>query len=130
LLTRQRAVSGSADGSLPRFIVSAATVKRALCVLLVACVAFGTTSPLRAAPSADERLLSLAQLWGDIRYFDPWLAYRNIDWDAAALAAIPEVANASSSEGFAVAYLIAAKCRKWPKHNNIGRPHRDSVYRA
>lgn len=84
--------------------------KRALCALFVACVAFGTMSPLRAAPSADERLLSLAQLWGDIRYFDPWLAYRNVDWDAAALAAIPEVANASSSEGFAAAvqHMLAA----------------------
>jgi C-terminal processing protease CtpA/Prc len=79
------------------------TRKRALCALLVACVTFGTMSPLRAAPSADERLLSLAQLWGDIRYFDPWLAYRNVDWDAAALAAIPEVANASSNEAFASA---------------------------
>jgi C-terminal processing protease CtpA/Prc len=85
------------------------TRKRALCALLVACVAFGTTSPLHAALSANERLLSLAQLWGDIRYFDPWLAYRDVDWDAAALAAIPEVANASSSEAFAgaVQHMLA-----------------------
>ena len=60
-----------------------------LSALLVVCLAFVGAPRARAAPSPDERLFSLARLWGDVRYFDPWIAYRDVDWDAAALAAIP-----------------------------------------
>ena len=71
--------------------------------MLVVCLAFVGAPRARAAPSPDERLLSLARLWGDVRYFDPWIAYRDVDWDAAALAAIPQVESASSSAAYGAA---------------------------
>ncbi|MGC1380448.1 MAG: S41 family peptidase [Candidatus Baltobacteraceae bacterium] len=82
--------------------------ERAFSALLAVSIAFvaspsGRAAQAPAAPSPDERLFSLARLWGDVRYFDPWMAYRDIDWDAAALAAIPEVENASSSEAYRAA---------------------------
>ena len=75
---------------------------RMLSALLVVCLAFVGPPRARAAPSPDERLLSLARLWGDVRYFDPWI-YRDVDWDAAALAAIPQVESASSSAAYRAA---------------------------
>ena len=77
-----------------------------LSALLVVSLAFVGAPRARAAPSPDERLFSLARLWGDVRYFDPWIAYRDVDWDAAALAAIPQVENASSSAAYGAAVQI------------------------
>lgn len=38
-----------------------------------------------------ERLIALGKLWADIELFHPYLAYRDIDWDAALVEAIPKV---------------------------------------
>lgn len=38
-----------------------------------------------------ERLAGLGRLWGAVKYFHPYLAYREIDWDAALIKAIPQV---------------------------------------
>ena len=47
------------------------------------------------APDARlERLAGLARLWVAARYFHPALAYEDIDWDAALVAAIPRVDRA------------------------------------
>lgn len=73
-----------------------------------------TFHPIVAAPATPAsdpaaRLLSLARLWGDVEYFDPWLAYRTIDWSGAAVAAIPAVEQAASPKAFAdaVASMLA-----------------------
>ena len=29
-----------------------------------------------------ERLAALGKLWAAVKYFHPWLAYQDIDWDA------------------------------------------------
>jgi C-terminal processing protease CtpA/Prc len=38
-----------------------------------------------------ERLAALGRLWGAIKYFHPYLAYKNIDWDGALVRAIPQI---------------------------------------
>ncbi|HJQ22943.1 MAG TPA: S41 family peptidase [Blastocatellia bacterium] len=38
-----------------------------------------------------ERLAALGRLWGMVKYFHPYLAYKEIDWDAALIKAIPQV---------------------------------------
>jgi C-terminal processing protease CtpA/Prc len=51
--------------------------------------------PQAPAPDARlERLAGLARLWLDARYFHPALAHKDIDWDAALVAAIPRVDRA------------------------------------
>jgi C-terminal processing protease CtpA/Prc len=51
-----------------------------------------------------ERLVELGKLWGAIKYFHPYLAYReDIDWDAALVAAIPKVNAATNTEEYATA---------------------------
>ena len=65
-----------------------------------------------AAPSAQvqlDRQVHLAKLWGTVRYFHPYLAYRDLDWDAAAVAAIPRVRAAKTAGEYrqAVARMLA-----------------------
>ncbi|HEY0096810.1 MAG TPA: peptidase S41, partial [Archangium sp.] len=57
----------------------------------------------KALPSREERLESLARLWGQVRYRHPALAYKNIDWDAALVAAIPRVEAAKDRAAYAAA---------------------------
>lgn len=43
-----------------------------------------------------QRLASLCKLWGAVKYFHPYLAYKPVDWDAALVQTIPRVKAASS----------------------------------
>jgi hypothetical protein len=82
--------------------------------LLFLCLGMSSTIPAPAnaqAPSAVqdaervriERLASLGRLWGAVKFFHPYLAYRDIDWDAALIAAIPKVRAAKSPEEYRAA---------------------------
>src|SRR6185312_2623901 len=70
---------------------------------------FLSLSPVLAQPATPkpasevERLSHLARLWGTARYLHPWLAYREIDWDAALVRAIPRVRAAKTPEQYAAA---------------------------
>jgi C-terminal processing protease CtpA/Prc len=50
-----------------------------------------------------ERLAALGKLWGTVKYFHPTLAYIDVDWDAALVAAIPRVRAARSGAEYAAA---------------------------
>jgi C-terminal processing protease CtpA/Prc len=69
-----------------------------LLLFALATASAATGAPLPAAPARIDRLVHLAKLWGTVRYFHPYLAYRDVDWDAAAVAAIPQV-RAARTEG-------------------------------
>ena len=76
-----------------------------LSVLLLAS-AFCQT--LQAQPSAAEdtriaRLAGLAKVWGTVKYFHPFLAYRDIDWDKALVETIPKVNAAKSAQEYQTA---------------------------
>jgi hypothetical protein len=43
-----------------------------------------------------ERLIGLAKVWGAVKYFHPFPAYRDIDWDKALVETIPKVSAANS----------------------------------
>jgi hypothetical protein len=63
--------------------------------LLVLAVSFSCSS-VRAADTvldakSTERLVSLCKVWGTVRYLHPYLAHKEIDWDAALIAALPKV---------------------------------------
>ncbi len=48
-----------------------------------------------------ERLAALGKLWASVNYFHPFLAYKDIGWDAALVAALPKAAAAPSAEEYA-----------------------------
>jgi len=47
-----------------------------------------------------ERLAGLAKLWGAVKYFHPYVAERDLDWDAALVQAIPKVESANSTADY------------------------------
>ncbi len=79
------------------------------------------TMPIIQAVAADEqdsivtdsvrfeRLAGLCELWGVVKYFHPYLAYKDIDWDEALIKTIPRVNKAVTSEDYklAIEYLLA-----------------------
>jgi hypothetical protein len=59
---------------------------------------------LPKASERVERLVGLCKLWGAVKYFHPYLAYRDdIDQDAALFAAIPKVSTANDASDYAAA---------------------------
>ncbi len=60
-------------------------------------------APLGAYPLRVQRLTRLGMLWGTVRYLHPHLAQRDIDWDRAALAAIPRVGAAATADEYVAA---------------------------
>src|SRR5215204_5615678 len=74
------------------------------CSVLI--LGFGQT--LCAQPSTAEdariaRLVGLAKVWGTVKYFHPFLAYRNIDWDKALIETIPKVNAAKTPQDYQTA---------------------------
>jgi C-terminal processing protease CtpA/Prc len=64
----------------------------------------GSARRVQPEPSGrTDRLTGLFRLWGAIKFFHPWLAYKAVDWDAALLAAIPHAENAATRERYAAA---------------------------
>ena len=50
-----------------------------------------------------ERLAGLARLWGKVKFLHPYLAHKDIDWDAALVEAIPRVRAAASADEYRAA---------------------------
>lgn len=50
-----------------------------------------------------ERLVGLAKVWGTVKYFHPFLAYREIDWDQALIETIPQVNRAKTPQEYSAA---------------------------
>ena len=62
------------------------------------------TSEESRAGQSTARLVALAKLWGYIKYHDPAIAWREeLDWDAALIAAIPRVREATSATEYRAA---------------------------
>jgi C-terminal processing protease CtpA/Prc len=60
---------------------------------------------LAAQPSDSEtaRLAATAKLWITVKYFHPYLAYQDIDWDKALVDALPKIRNAPSKNEYVAA---------------------------
>lgn len=50
-----------------------------------------------------DRLAQVCKLWGRIKYLHPYLAYRDIDWDAALVNALPEIMASGDAASYAKA---------------------------
>lgn len=62
-----------------------------------------------ARPASDfpeirrARLAGLCKLWGAVKYFHPYLVYKDIDWDQALIETLPMVRQAETREEYAAA---------------------------
>ncbi len=80
-------------------------IPAALALLLLTSAASAAVSAAPTSPQAPatERLARVGKLWGMVRYLHPYVAYRDIDWDAALVAAIPKVREAKTAEDYKAA---------------------------
>jgi C-terminal processing protease CtpA/Prc len=62
-----------------------------------------STTDLKTEDLRLTRLVGLAKVWGTVRYFHPYLASREIDWDKALIETIPRVKTAKSSQEYQAA---------------------------
>lgn len=76
-------------------------------VLLLGCAVVQSQTLPSANSVADkiriERLADLARIWGAVKHFHPYLAYKELDWDKALIETIPKVNATKSSEEYAAA---------------------------
>jgi len=56
-----------------------------------------------SAPIDVARLSALGRLWAKVKLFHPYLATRDIDWDAALVSALPKVRSAATAEQYRAA---------------------------
>jgi C-terminal processing protease CtpA/Prc len=70
----------------------------ALGLWLLACAG----QPAPESPGV-ERIAALGRLWVAVKYFHPFLAYKDLDWDAALLSALPKAAASRSAGEYAAA---------------------------
>jgi C-terminal processing protease CtpA/Prc len=47
-----------------------------------------------------ERLVAIGKLWTTVKYFHPWLAYKDIDWDAAFLKAVNGIQTSKTKDDY------------------------------
>jgi C-terminal processing protease CtpA/Prc len=79
---------------------------RAAAVLVVVLSQLLTAADRQAAGESAriERLVALAKLWAAVKYFHPYLAYRDdVDWDEALVRAIPKVDAARNGVEYSAA---------------------------
>lgn len=62
-----------------------------------------TSVSLPAEDVQIARLAGLGKVWGAVKYFHPFLAYQNIDWDQALIETIPKVKSARTSDEYKTA---------------------------
>jgi C-terminal processing protease CtpA/Prc len=63
----------------------------------------------KAEDDRVARLAGMGRLWGAVKFFHPYLAYKDIDWDKALIETIPRVNAAKSSEEYnaAINHLLS-----------------------
>jgi C-terminal processing protease CtpA/Prc len=82
-----------------RFLRAAAVLSVVLFSVLV-----GSAQQTVVEATRIDRLVALAKLWAAVKYFHPYLAYRDdIDWDGALVRTIPKVDAARNGEEYAAA---------------------------
>ncbi|HEY3454368.1 MAG TPA: hypothetical protein VGK64_07170 [Bryobacteraceae bacterium] len=65
-------------------------------------------------PSENSRLLATGKLWTTVKYFHPYLAYRDIDWDKALVDALPKIRSAATQAEYAAAVQSMLEVLKDP----------------
>lgn len=74
---------------------------RVLTVVVALIAGAGTAAA--QVPDRTERVLGAARVWAKAKFFHPYLAYRDIDWDAAFVAALPKIEAATTVEAYKTA---------------------------
>src|SRR5215813_3858156 len=102
-------------------------VKRRLILVLLVCLSCLPFAPQPTAHATNDavrigRLAALGKLWGAIKFFHPYLAYKDIDWDAALVETIPKVNEAKSADEYRAAVTHMLSFLNDPNTRVVGKP--------
>jgi C-terminal processing protease CtpA/Prc len=103
-------------------------MKKRFCLVLLSFLLIQDAFPLCAADASapeterTERLAQLCKVWGTVRYLHPYLAYKDIDWDADLVKALPKVMAAKNTEEYAAAVQVMLDALDDPATRVIRRP--------
>ena len=76
----------------------------AVLLVVLSSVLIGSAQQTAGESARIDRLVALAKLWAAVKYFHPYLAYReNIDWDGALVRTIPKVGAARNGAEYSAA---------------------------
>lgn len=76
---------------------------RSLVVAILMVCGVASAQPAAPLPPVSDRLVALAKVWAKVEVFHPYLAYKDLDWDAALVAAIPKVEAAKTTQEYRAA---------------------------
>ena len=108
-------------------------MQRVALVLLV-WIALLAISHAQKLPEKSDRVVATARLWAKVKFFHPYLAYKDIDWDAAFVQALPKIEAATTLDEYrkVVASMLAVLkdpvtgiARTFPAPRPGGTPSRD-----
>src|SRR5512145_56297 len=90
-------------------ILFAAIAVFMLCGIAVAQPKVEVLDRWKAEDARIARLAGLARVWGAVKFFHPYLAYQDVDWDKALIETIPRVNAAKSPEEYnaAINHLLS-----------------------
>ena len=71
-------------------------LRTAITVSLLYCGSQMRAQPAKPADPKADRLLAVSKVWVTVKYFHPYLAYRDIDWDKALVEALPKIRRAET----------------------------------
>ena len=74
---------------MPRLLLGGSVFLVVLCLVTAHARTPQTNGPAQPSEYQIERLAALGKLWGAVKFFHPFLAYKDIDWDGALVKAIP-----------------------------------------
>ena len=81
-------------------------LQRALLLAFLAGIPVGAQS----LPPETDRLVSTGRLWITVKYFHPYLAYRDLDWDQALVDALPKIRAAGTMAEYEAAVRSMMHC--------------------
>src|SRR5271165_6406444 len=73
------------------------------------------------------RLAATAKLWVTVKYFHPYMAYQDIDWDKALVEALPKILDAKSPDEYAVATQQMLDALHDPETHMLGEASQTSA---
>ena len=88
---------------MPRLLLGGSLFLAVLCLAPARAQAPQTPAVEKPSENQTERLAALGKLWGAVKFFHPFLAYRDIDWDGALVKAIPRVKAARTPADYRMA---------------------------
>ncbi len=70
-------------------------MKRLVVAVFVVLASFASAHAEKL-PDKSDRVVAMSRVWAKVKFFHPYLTYKDLDWDAAFVAALPKVEAATT----------------------------------